>query len=152
MYKSDSKAISFNTPSEVNYKHIVCSKAKLVIYNRYAFVYHRTSREAKYNLRRTTDLKLLGPECHVEYANRSLSLFNSNTILNSRKVVINRIPYNVTEDDIHHLFPTCRILKYSPARIINCTKKTKHTMDKQKILPGYEQLFLKKINLCINFS
>jgi hypothetical protein len=56
--------------------------------------------------------------------------------------MVARIPENVTEVDLHHLFVNCHILKYCPARMIHSSATTMKMMSKSKIIWGYEQLTL----------
>lgn len=106
---------------------------------RYAFVYHRTSKDATYNLQRPKDFKSLGPECHIEYANGRSMVVNNDQHINRRKLVINRIPLNITENDLRRMFANCRVLKYCPAYITKSASKMLDKQDKRKILPGYEE-------------
>jgi len=42
--------------------------------------------------------------------------------------MVNRIPYNVTRNDLHNLFVDCRIIEYYPARVI-CSESNKSSIE-----------------------
>ncbi len=103
-----------------------------ISFNRYAFISHRTFREAKQNLHRSMNFRLLGSQCRVEYANNSSNSNRNYQNFGKRKLMVARIPENVNEDHLHNLFNNCHILKYSPARSLTISDQTK----KKKILWG----------------
>ncbi|CAF4298407.1 unnamed protein product, partial [Rotaria socialis] len=118
---------------------VVIKQYRSTSHLKYAFVYHRTSHDAKNNIRRLINFNLLGDECHVEYANACSNISNDNQISSKRKLAIKKIPYNVSEDDLQRLFVNCRILKYCPARITYSTTRKMENKNKNesKILFGY---------------
>ena len=136
MYKSDIKAIPYNTRSKVYYEYIICSIGKEIFFNRYAFVVHHTSEKAERNRRRRINFHLFGPKCRVEYAHGCSSLSNNHQNFGNRKLMVARIPGNVNEDDLHNLFANCHILKYFPARTVHRATTTAETKDKIKIIWG----------------
>jgi len=83
---------------------------------------------------------LLGHQCHVEYAGGSSALSNNHQNFGNRKLMVARIPENVTEIDLHHLFFNCHILKYCPARTVHSSATTTTIKGKSKTIWGYEQL------------
>jgi hypothetical protein len=103
---------------------------------RYAFVLHKTSKEAQLNLLRPIDHILFGPECHVEYAHDHSNLPVRHRIYDKRRVVVNKIPENVSENDLRHLFRNGYLLKYCPARSVHRTATTVATMSETKLLWG----------------
>lgn len=103
---------------------------------RYAFVLHNTSREAKRNLRRPIDHILFGPECHVEYASDRSHLPIRHQLYDKRTVAVNKIPANVSENDLRCLFSNGYLLKYCPAHTVHHTATTMATMNKTKVLWG----------------
>lgn len=78
---------------------------------KYAFVIHRTCRDAQRNLQRSIDYEILGEQCQIQYSN--LHLNQSNLTL-----FVKQIPVNVSLLDFNKLFPNCQILEYHPAQII----------------------------------
>jgi hypothetical protein len=86
---------------------------------RYAFILHRTAKEAKHNLLRPVNYILLGPECHVKYAGDSQPLPIDHRLCDKRTIVVKSIPESVSEDDLRQLFTNCHISKYCPARTIH---------------------------------
>ena len=103
---------------------------------RYALVLHSTSEEAERNLIRPIDRILLGPECHVEYACDPSHIPLSHPLDDKRIVAVNRIPENVSENDLCRLFSTDYLLKYCPARSVQRITSMVATMNKTKILWG----------------
>ncbi len=116
---------------------------KLVFYFcRYAFVLHRTFRDAEHNLQRPIDYDLLGPKCRIEYANGYSAPFHNHYNFDNKTLVVSRIPGNVSENDLHRLFAGCRTVKYCPARNIHLSTTMMETKNKNRTLLGYEQLVL----------
>jgi len=102
----------------------------------YAFVLHRTNREAEYNRKRPIDYRRFGANCHIEYMRKNVN--GSNVHQNSSKwnIVVKKIPENVTEECLRTLFMGCHSMIYIPARIVNKTNM-KGTLDiKNKVLWG----------------
>jgi hypothetical protein len=118
-----------------------------IFFNRYAFVLHRTPREAERNLRRPINFHLLGHKCRVEYANDSSALSNNHQSFGNRKLMVARIPQNVTEIELHHLFVNCHLLKYCPARIVHSGATTTKMKNNSKIIWGYEHLTLQNYSI-----
>ena len=110
-------------------------RAKSVFF-RYAFVVHRTSQEAKHNLQQYTDSHILGPECRIEYARNCLAVSNDQEDFERTKVMVSQIPNNVCENELHHLFVNCRVIKYCPARTVHVATTTAKTEHNSKILWG----------------
>jgi len=104
--------------------------------NRYAFILHRTCRDAESNLQRPIDFHLLGPQCQIEYADARSTLLRSGQSNDSKKVVVQKIPPNVTENDLRNLFPNCHIVAYCPAVNIPLKETMMKTKANSNILPG----------------
>lgn len=109
---------------------------------RYAFVLHRTSREAQRNLQRPINYCLLGPECRLEYAgNRSNNPSNPQSY-EGKRILVSGIPENVSTDDLHRLFVNSHAIDYYPPRVTHRTTMMIPANCKTKILLGYDQLAL----------
>jgi len=104
--------------------------------NRYAFILHRTSRDAESNLQRPIDFHLLGPHCQIEYADSRSALLRSRQSFDSKKLVVQQIPPNVSENDLRTLFANCHIITYCPAVNIPLTPTMMKTKTNSHILPG----------------
>lgn len=103
---------------------------------RYAFVLHRTSRDAKHNLQRAINYNVLGPKCCIEYANNDpVSSYNYHSY-DKKTIMVSRIPDNVCKNDLHRLFIGCRTIKYYPARYVHRTGTATVTKNKNKLLLG----------------
>jgi len=61
----------------------------------------------------------------VEYANTSSHFINNYQNYGKRKLIIAKIPLNVTEDDLKKLFINSYLLKYCPSRIVYQKNNTK---------------------------
>jgi hypothetical protein len=111
-----------------------------IFYSRYAFVFHRTSREAERNIQRPIDYySLLGRHCRVEYASDCSYLSNNQQPFNKKKISVTKIPLNVDKNDLSHLFPDGNILAYCPARSVHTSSTTTKTNNNNnKVLSGYE--------------
>ncbi|CAF1044832.1 unnamed protein product [Adineta steineri] len=103
---------------------------------KYAFVFHRTSEEAERNLRRSEDDCFLGPQSCVEYARSRSSFSNNQQNFGKNKVEVSKIPENVSETDLRHLFDDCNVLKYYPARIVHQAAETTQTKRSSRISSG----------------
>ena len=103
---------------------------------RYAFVLHRTFRDAKHNLQRPINYNVLGPKCCIEYANNYPVSSHNYHSYDKKTIMVSRIPGNVSENDLHRLFIGCRIIKYCPARYVYRTGTTAATKNKNKLLIG----------------
>ncbi|CAF0802090.1 unnamed protein product [Adineta steineri] len=103
---------------------------------KYAFITHRTAREAEVNLRRSIDLHLLGPACHIEYANKRTMGTSSQQSLGKKKILVRQIPPNVSENDLRQMFGNCHIEKYYPAAIISHEATMTKTKDVANISSG----------------
>ena len=109
---------------------------------RYAFVLHRTSREAQRHLQQPTNHRILGPECRVEYAGNQPNYSNNYQSCDNKRILVSRIPENVSGDELRCLFVDSHMINYYPAQIIHRAIPTIPTNLKKKILPGYDQLAL----------
>jgi len=78
---------------------------------KYAFVIHRTRRDAQRNLERSIDYQILGQQCQIQYSNLHLNQSNVN-------LFVKQIPSDVSLFDFTQLFPHCQILEYHPAQLI----------------------------------
>ncbi|CAF0760625.1 unnamed protein product [Adineta steineri] len=116
---------------------VTIKQNRSVSYLKYAFVDYRTSEQAQRSLYRGVDRSLLGHECRVEYATGQSNISKNHQSIDNKKVVISKIPENVSEDDLHRLFAHGRILKYCPARHIHFSPTTTRSEVKDKILTGY---------------
>jgi hypothetical protein len=110
------------------------------LFLRYAVIRHRTFQEAECNLQRAVNFNLLGPECRVEYAHDRSTFSNNHQSCEKKKVVVSRIPENVSENELRRLFGNCHILRYRPARTVHLAATTTHTNRNSKILLGYKHL------------
>jgi hypothetical protein len=103
---------------------------------RYAFISHRSSKEAQRNLQRPIDYILLGDECHVEHAGDTPSRSNTNRHCDERTIVVKNIPEYVTENDLSRLFINCYISRYCPARTVHRMNTSKAITTKTKTFWG----------------
>jgi RNA recognition motif-containing protein len=104
---------------------------------RYAFVCHRTFQDAKRNFRRPIDYDLLGSECHIEYVQSSSATTSNYCDFDRKKLMVSRIPENVSGNDLHRLFVNAHILRYRPARNIQLPSVASEPKKKKnKILLG----------------
>ncbi|CAF3700836.1 unnamed protein product [Adineta steineri] len=109
-----------------------CSTAHL----KYAFITHRTAREAEVNLRRSINVHLLGPACHIGYANKRTIRDSSQQSLNKKEILVHQIPPNVSENDLRQLFGNCHVEKYYSAAIISHEATMTKTKDVASISSG----------------
>ncbi|CAF1268535.1 unnamed protein product [Adineta steineri] len=130
--------------SEIDlYHHFIgCIKVTLKpckseTYLKYAFIEHRTIKEAECNFKRPLNYLLFGSKSYVKYAGDSSSLPIGYRFDNERTIVVKNIPENVTEDDLRQLFINCSISKYCPSRKIHHTTLSASIMNKIKTLLGY---------------
>lgn len=124
-----------NSTPPVHYWGIIHSHLSQSLF-RYAFVVHRTSRDATRNLQGPIDYFTLGPECRLEYARNSLARSSEQGDIDRKKLIVTGIPENVCENDLHHLFFNCRIIKYCPARTVHRTITERNKEDTSKNLWG----------------
>ncbi|CAF1150636.1 unnamed protein product [Adineta steineri] len=103
---------------------------------RYAFITHRTAREAEVNLRRSINVHLLGPACHIGYANKRTIRDSSQQSLNKKEILVHQIPPNVSENDLRQLFGNCHVEKYYSAAIISHEATMTKTKDVASISSG----------------
>ncbi|CAF1545014.1 unnamed protein product, partial [Adineta ricciae] len=105
---------------------------------KYALITHITAQTAEINRRRPINFHLLGPQCRIEYADDNVSIRIRNQSYDCTTIVVERIPPNISDDDLRYLFPNCRIVKYYPAVVVSTRAliTTKTTNDKD-ILLGY---------------
>ena len=103
---------------------------------RYAFIVHRTSQAAKRNLQRPIDFHRFGSECRVEYAKNGPTPSNDQQDFDQKKIVVSRIPKDVCEIDLHHLFANCDVIQYCPARTVHIATTSTKKEDQCKILWG----------------
>lgn len=116
-------------------KYIIFILIQLIFF-RYAFVIHRTTRDAMRNLQRPIDFHIFGLECRVEYARNYSNLPHDQQNFDQKKIVVSHIPLNVYERDLQNLFVNCRVIEFCPARTIHPATTTARAEDKSKILRG----------------
>ncbi|CAF1328965.1 unnamed protein product [Adineta steineri] len=147
--------------SDVNeidlYRHFIgCIKVTLKpckseTYLKYAFIEHRTIKEAECNFKRSLNYLLFGSKCYMKYTGDSSSLPIGYRFDNERTIVVKNIPQNVTEDDLHQLFINCSISKYCPSRIVHHRTLSAPIMNKTKTLSGYAFLVYNTVQEASNF-
>ncbi len=116
-----------------NYRLFYCNQYSILSY---AFVLHRTARNAECNRRRPINRLIFGYNCHVEYANSPSHLFSEPQIAEIWNVTVRQIPENITEECLRNLFLGCHSMKYIPARVINNVKTTATSTTENKLLWG----------------
>ncbi|CAF3555976.1 unnamed protein product, partial [Adineta steineri] len=86
---------------------------------KYAFILHGTAEQLKHNFSRSIDYIRLGPECCVKYVDYSSFLPADHQSYDKQTIAVTNITENVSEDDLHRLFPNSRISNCCPARTIH---------------------------------
>ncbi|CAF1192411.1 unnamed protein product [Adineta steineri] len=117
---------------------------------KYAFILHGTAEEAQHNFSQSIDYIRLGSECYFKYAGYSSLLPENHQSCDKQKVVVTNIPENVSEDDLRHLFPNCRISNYCPPRTVPLKHVSTKTSNKTKILWGYAFLNYNNVQQAAN--
>ncbi|CAF0719343.1 unnamed protein product [Adineta steineri] len=117
-------------------RKIILKQSQIPPYHKYAFVYHRTNRQAEYNRKRRINRLLFGHNCHVEYATGRSQTSNRNQISETWNIAVRQVPENITEDLLHNLFIGCQSMKYVPARTVHNTKTSVTSATKTKLLWG----------------
>lgn len=103
---------------------------------RYAFIVHRTFRDAQYNLQQPIDYNVLGPKCYIEYANDyPASSYNYHNY-DRKTIMVSRIPDDVSKNDLYRLFIGCRTIKYYSARYVHRAGTTMAIKNEKKLLLG----------------
>ncbi|CAF1205311.1 unnamed protein product [Adineta steineri] len=103
---------------------------------KYAFILHGTIEEAKCNLSRSIDYIRLGSKCRIKSVDYSSSLPVDDQSYDKQTIAVTKIPENVSEDDLHRLFPSCRISKYCPPRTVRRKTVSTESSGKTKTLWG----------------
>ncbi len=84
--------------SKVCYRRTHTLIVKLVFYFcRYAFIRHRTFRDAERNRQQPINYDLLGPKCRIEYANDHSAPFHNYGNFDNKTLMVRRIPNDVSE-------------------------------------------------------
>lgn len=105
---------------------------------RYAFVLHRTNREAQRNLQRPINYRLLGPECRIEYANGRSNDPNNHQSSDNKRLLVKQIPENVSQHELRRVFVGSHAIHYYPARVIRRPDTMTPVKCETKILSGYD--------------
>ncbi|CAF0926568.1 unnamed protein product [Adineta steineri] len=117
--------------------NVTIRQCRTILHLKYAFIVHHTARDAAVNLRRPIDLYLLGPACHIEYANKRTIHASCHQSLDKKKILVCQIPPNVSENDLRQLFGNCHLEKYYPAVVISHEATMTKIKDDANILSGY---------------
>ncbi|CAF4174990.1 unnamed protein product, partial [Adineta steineri] len=111
---------------------------------KYAFILHGTAEQLKHKFSRSIDYIRLGPECCVKYVDYSSFLPADHQSYDKQTIAVTNITENVSEDDLHRLFPNSRISNYCPARTIHRKSAS------SKILWRYAFLHYKNVQEAAN--
>ncbi|UJR10273.1 hypothetical protein I4U23_014480 [Adineta vaga] len=105
--------------------------------DKYAFIVHKTIKDALHNFAQPIDYKFLGPKCRVKYIASPPSISTVHDSQYSRIVVVRNIPQHANETDLHRLFPNCSVERFDPARSIYRKNATANMANAYKILTGF---------------
>ena len=128
----------YRTTSQLKYviHGLFIASLNQYLLSRYAFVFHRTSREARRNLLRPIDRYMFGSECRVEYARFRSAPTNVQESIDQNKVRVGQIPKNVSKNDLRRLFDNCHVVEYCPARTVHLSITTTEGKNTEQTLPG----------------